>query len=129
MGYNKFMKKDGTVLLDLTGDTITPETLHQGVIAHNASGEPIEGSYQVPTGNYSITGNGTFDVSGYSTATVAVMATSESAIPTEISTEEEMTAILTAASPEDNGRIYKYVGPDGQYINGAYYKIEVEVDA
>ena len=34
---------DGTVLLDLTGDTVTPETLMAGVIAHNAAGERIVG--------------------------------------------------------------------------------------
>lgn len=44
MANNKVQLSDGTVLLDLTGDTVTPETLMAGVIAHNAAGEPIVGT-------------------------------------------------------------------------------------
>ena len=43
MANNKVQLSDGTVLLDLTGDTVTPETLMAGVIAHNAAGERIVG--------------------------------------------------------------------------------------
>lgn len=43
MANNKVQLSDGTVLLDLTGDTVTPETLLSGVTAHNAAGEPIVG--------------------------------------------------------------------------------------
>lgn len=32
------------VLIDLTGDTVTPETLAEGVIAHDASGKVIVGT-------------------------------------------------------------------------------------
>ena len=34
----------GNVLLDLTGDTVTPQTLAQGATAHNAAGEQIVGT-------------------------------------------------------------------------------------
>ena len=34
--------------VDTTADTVTPETLHQGVTAHNAAGEAIEGTYVNP---------------------------------------------------------------------------------
>lgn len=44
MANNKVQLSDGTVLLDLTGDTVTPETLMAGVIAHNAAGERIVGT-------------------------------------------------------------------------------------
>lgn len=44
MANNKVQLSDGTVLLDLTGDTVTPETLMVGVIAHNAAGERIVGT-------------------------------------------------------------------------------------
>lgn len=43
MANNKVQLRDGTVLLDLTGDTVTPETLMAGVTAHNAAGELIVG--------------------------------------------------------------------------------------
>lgn len=32
------------VLIDLTGDTVTPETLAEGIIAHDASGKRIMGT-------------------------------------------------------------------------------------
>lgn len=47
MGANKITLNtpDGEeVLMDLTGDTVTPETLAEGVTAHDASGEPIVGT-------------------------------------------------------------------------------------
>lgn len=43
MANNKVQLSDGTVLLDLTGDTVTPETLLSGATAHNAAGEQIVG--------------------------------------------------------------------------------------
>lgn len=47
MANNKVQLSDGTVLLDLTGDTVTPETLLSGATAHNAAGEQISGAMVV----------------------------------------------------------------------------------
>ena len=44
MANSKVQLSDGTVLLDLTGDTVTPETLLSGVIAHDAAGDRINGA-------------------------------------------------------------------------------------
>ena len=44
MANNKVQLSDGTVLLDLTGDTVTPETLLPGAIAHDAAGNRISGA-------------------------------------------------------------------------------------
>lgn len=44
MANNKVQLSDGTVLLDLTEDTVTPDTLMAGVIAHNAAGDRIVGT-------------------------------------------------------------------------------------
>lgn len=44
MANNKVQLSDGTVLLDLTGDTVTPETLLSGVTAHDAAGNTIVGT-------------------------------------------------------------------------------------
>lgn len=44
MANNKVQLSDGTVLLDLTGDTVTPETLMSGATAHDAAGERIVGA-------------------------------------------------------------------------------------
>ena len=44
MANNKVQLRDGTVLLDLTGDTVTPDTLLSGVTAHDAAGNRINGA-------------------------------------------------------------------------------------
>ena len=60
MAINKIVLNTETgerVLVDLTGDTVTPDTLSEGVTAHDASGEPItgtkslgaDGGYYTPT--------------------------------------------------------------------------------
>lgn len=43
MGYNKIITQNGTVLLDLTKTTVTPETLALGVTAIDSNGEIIVG--------------------------------------------------------------------------------------
>ena len=47
MTYNKFIKKDGKVLLDLTSDTVASDKLMSGVTAHNRSGEAINGTFTI----------------------------------------------------------------------------------
>lgn len=43
MGVNK-VEANGEILIDLMNDTVTPETLAEGVTAHDASGEKIVGT-------------------------------------------------------------------------------------
>lgn len=45
MAVNK-VAVNGAVQLDLTADTVTPETLLKGTTAHNAAGELITGTYE-----------------------------------------------------------------------------------
>ena len=46
MGYNKIVFNAKT-LLDLTSDSVTPETLASGVTAHDKSGTKITGTAKV----------------------------------------------------------------------------------
>ena len=39
---------NGSTVLDLTNDSVTPETLTLGATAHNAAGEQIAGTYEAP---------------------------------------------------------------------------------
>ena len=46
---NKIQLSDGTVLIDLTNDTVEADKVLEGFTAHNASGEAITGTmFQVP---------------------------------------------------------------------------------
>jgi hypothetical protein len=79
-----------------------------------------------------ITANGTIEAApdaGYAAlskviVTVNVPATAvDSAIPIEVSTEAEMTALLQNG---EIGGVYKYTGTTGTYENGALYVLEEE---
>ena len=89
---------------------------------------PIPDTYVKPSGQMTITSNDTYSVAGKERVVVAVTGTSESPIPTDIASADELSALLAAATPEDNGRIYRYVGESGTYVKNAYYKIGVRVD-
>lgn len=49
MAINK-VEYGGNTLIDLTSDTVTPDTLLEGVTAHNAAGELITGLLQLSSG-------------------------------------------------------------------------------
>ena len=94
MAYNKFITEDGAILLDLTTDTVTPEKLVKGTIAHDRSGELIEGTYEggslggggggiVPEGTLPITENGDYDVTNFANAQVNVQPRLQSKTVTE----------------------------------------------
>lgn len=48
MGNSKVVLGNGTVIMDLTGDTVTANALAQGFTAHGANGESITGSMSPP---------------------------------------------------------------------------------
>lgn len=52
---------------------------------------------------------------------VPVTGEEDSALPTEVSTETEMTALLESG---EVGGVYKYTGETGTYENGALYVLE-----
>lgn len=56
MANNKVQLSDGTVLLDLTGDTVTPDTLLEGFTAHGKDGALIVGTLTVPEASIKVTG-------------------------------------------------------------------------
>lgn len=55
---------------------------------------------------------------------VTVPEATDSPLPTEVSTEAEMTALLTSG---EVGGVYKYTGTTGTYENGALYVLEEEI--
>lgn len=75
MASNPYVNKvtiNGVTKLDLTADTVAPETLKSGVTAHDKSGAPITGTMVAKNNQaskaYSAISNGTFSItpdSGY----------------------------------------------------------------
>ena len=59
MAVNK-VEYNGNVLIDLTGDTITPDKLVKGITAHNSKGESITGTHECSNG-----GSGTNNCEAY----------------------------------------------------------------
>ena len=49
MANNKVQLSDGTVLLDVSGDSVTPDKMVAGATAHNAAGERVTGT--IPNGD------------------------------------------------------------------------------
>lgn len=65
---------DGKVQIDLTGDTVTPETLAEGATAHNKAGQAITGTLKpgiTPAGTIELPADGTYDVAQYASAIVS----------------------------------------------------------
>lgn len=80
---------------------------------------PIPDGYVKPSGSIEITEGGTYDVTNYESVEVDIP---DSPLPTEVSTEEEMTALLESA---EIGSVYKYMGTTTDaYENGALYVVE-----
>ena len=75
MAVNK-VALNGEVKLDLTADTVTPETLLKGTTAHNAAGELITGVYEPMTiKQYTgtlLASGWAADLHGYQSQTIAI---------------------------------------------------------
>lgn len=74
MAVNK-VALNGEVKLDLTADTVTPETLLKGTTAHNAAGELIEGVYEPMTIKQytgTLLASGWSEVNGYQAQTITI---------------------------------------------------------
>lgn len=54
---NKVQMADGTVLMDLTNDTITSEHMLAGTTAHLSSGASATGTIPTYNGDFAVTGN------------------------------------------------------------------------
>ena len=70
MAVNKVVYGN-TVLVDMTADTVTPETLLAGATAHNAAGEKISGSVDLSAKQDKITAKGVLKGDGMGGVTAA----------------------------------------------------------
>ncbi|MBP5462743.1 MAG: hypothetical protein J6Y20_11575 [Lachnospiraceae bacterium] len=84
MANNKVQLKDGTVLMDLTSDTVTPSTLARGVTAHNAAGTAITGT--MDSGGGGEVAEQSFNAEGHYLLTEGVVSGAEFHLPSNVKT-------------------------------------------
>lgn len=136
---------NGATLIDISNDTVAANILAEGYTAHDKTGNTITGTLTQQSGK-TVT-PGTSDVvaveSGkYTTGTVYIKGDSNltadniksgtsifgvtgsyvDSTPIEISTDAGMEAVLTSSNV---GKVYKFTGTSGTYINGDLYVVEV----
>lgn len=82
MGVNK-VDFGGETLIDLTGDTISPETVRAGYTGHDKSGNPFTGTFEgiIPNGTKIILENGAYDVKEFANVSVEVDPPEGSIVP------------------------------------------------
>lgn len=106
---------NGNTLIDLTEDTVTPQTLLQGATAHSASGQSISGSVDLSTkadkvanatsGNFAgLDASGNLTDSGKSAAdfaTASDMTTVKGVIPSTATTLNKLATASDVSAKED----------------------------
>lgn len=109
---------------DVRVEMVTSETDYDGSVYDGSvkvTGEPIEDLPLLQEKTIVENGEHTHDdgYDGFGKLTVAVP---DPPLPIEVSTQDEMTALLATA---EVGSVYKYTGTSDIYQNGALYIVEV----
>lgn len=99
MAVNK-VALNGEVQLDLTEDTVTPETLAKGVTAHNAAGELITGTMEAGMAVSQYTGTLTADgwaedSYGYQAQTITI-----EGLAAEYAVDPQWDVVLSGTDPD-----------------------------
>ena len=114
MAVNK-VDINGATVLDLTGDSVTPETLLQGATAHDASGAPITGTLDVPASVAQATPSISVSSSGLITAS-ATQSAGIVATGTKSATKQLTTQGAKTVTPSTSNQT---AVASGRYTTGA----------
>lgn len=117
MAVNK-VALNGEVKLDLTADTVTPETLLKGMTAHNAAGELITGVYE-PMNIKQYTGTllasgWAADAHGYQAQTITITGLKES-----YSIDPQWDVALSGTDPDADAALLEGFALIHNYVTGA----------
>ncbi len=116
--------ENGTqTLIDLTGDSVTPETLAEGVTAHDASGEVITGTMPTDVVRY---GTQTLTETQKAQARENIGAIDETKLVEELAKRGQLAPEYANSIEECTDQTKMYVLPDGFIY--AYMRTEVEVE-
>lgn len=117
MAVNK-VALNGEVKLDLTTDTVTPETLLKGMTAHNAAGELITGVYEPMnikqyTGTLLATGWAA-DSYGYQAQTISI-----SGLKASYDVDPQWDVVLSGTDPDGDAALLEGFALIHNYKTGA----------
>ena len=105
-------------LLDLTADTVTPETLLKGMTAHNAAGELITGVYE-PMNIKQYTGTllasgWAADSHGYQAQTISI-----SGLKAAYDVDPQWDVVLSGTDPDADAALLEGFALIHNYVTGA----------
>ena len=116
MGRSKIVYA-GDTLLDLTEDTVTPETLLKGATAHNAAGELITGVYE-PMNIKQYTGtllaSGWAEVGGYQAQTITI-----TGLKASYDVDPQWDVALSGTDPDADAALLEGFALIHNYVTGA----------
>lgn len=117
MAVNK-VAINGEVKLDLTADTVTPETLLKGTTAHNAAGELITGVYE-PMNIKQYTGTllasgWAADSHGYQAQTITI-----TGLKASYSVDPQWDVALSGTDPDADAALLEGFALIHNYVTGA----------
>lgn len=117
MAVNK-VALNGEVKLDLTADTVTPETLLKGTTAHNAAGELITGLYE-PMNIKQYTGtllasSWAADSHGYQAQTITI-----SGLKASYDVDPQWDVALSGTDPDADAALLEGFALIHNYVTGA----------
>lgn len=117
MAVNK-VALNGEVKLDLTADTVTPETLLKGATAHNAAGELITGVYEPMTiTQYTgtlLASGWAADSYGYQAQTIVI-----TGLKASYDVDPEWDVALSGADPDADAALLEGFALIHNYVTGA----------
>lgn len=116
MAVNK-VALNGEVKLDLTADTVTPETLLKGKTAHNAAGELITGVYE-PMNIKQYTGtllaSGWAEANGYQAQTITI-----TGLKASYDVDPQWDVVLSGTDPDADAALLEGFALIHNYTTGA----------
>lgn len=116
MAVNK-VALNGEVKLDLTADTVTPETLLKGMTAHNAAGELITGVYEPMTIKQytgTLLASGWSEVNGYQAQTISI-----AGLKAAYDVDPQWDVALSGTDPDADAALLEGFALIHNYVTGA----------
>lgn len=117
MGKSKIVFA-GETLIDLTADTVTPETLLKGATAHNAAGELITGTYEpMAVTQYTATllaSGWSEDSHGYQAQTITI-----AGLVASYDVDPQWDVVLSGTDPDADAALLEGFALIHNYVTGA----------